>query len=129
MPGQADLPARCDRLDGDVELSAKCRDRPELESSNGSFLLTHRVGGLAGGEPGEEPQRDGFTLLVRQLRERGPDRVELLANDRDLVGPDIPVRPFHHRFQFGVVVVVPTKSITAFLASRKSQPPKGTPRG
>src|SRR6266566_6540560 len=91
----------------DIELAAECRDRPELETANGSFLFTHCLGGFPGREPGEEAQGDGFSLLVRQRRQGRLDRVELLADDDHLVGTGIPARLFHHGFQIGVVVARP----------------------
>src|SRR5919107_1057835 len=91
----------------DPELATKRRNRPELESANSPFLLSHRLGGFAGGQAAEEPQGDRFSLVVGQPRERGADGVELLSDDRDLVGAGVAVGPPDDRLQLGVLVTRP----------------------
>ena len=54
----------------DPELAPQRGDRPELEPANRPFLLAHHLRRLAGGQAGEEAQRDGVSLFVGQRRER-----------------------------------------------------------
>src|SRR5688572_21953303 len=105
--GSADLRSKGERLVVDVEMAPQRTDRPELETPNGSFLLAHRLGRLAGREAGEEPERDDLALLFGQLAERGRHRVKILANDRDLVRTCVSVRALRDHLQVGVLVAGP----------------------
>src|SRR4051812_23653331 len=83
----------------DPELASQCRDGPELQTSDGPLLLAHCLRRLTRGESGKEPEGDGFPLLVGQARQGDPDRIQLLANDRDLVRSGVAVRPPDDRIE------------------------------
>ena len=112
-----------------AELAPEGGDGAELESADRSFLLAHHLGRLAGRQAGEEAQRDGFSLVVGQGRQRDLD----LRPDPGGASPRLPdpVRGCRDTITASRSACswrVRVKSTTAFLASRKSQPPKGMPR-
>ena len=87
------------------------------------------VGRLARGQPGEEAQLDHLPLIVGQRRERtrrpssSSWRVTPTRRGPASVGCRSSTQPERECSRR-----VRTWSMIAFLASRKSQPPNGTPR-